>query len=122
MSCLGAFVSILLVVYFGTVIGLYSLCVDDPRLHKAKKYVLYIPWLTLLCILFAFWDGIHLRKNALVKILRSPHKAIIMLSFFAEVVAAEKEKSPKKPPERKAVFDGVVDIFSRNATAYCKFF
>ena len=48
MKYLIAPIGILLAIYLGNVLGIYSLCVDSPRLYKEKKYVFLIP-LFLVC-------------------------------------------------------------------------
>lgn len=126
MSCIGILLAIAVVIYLGTVIGLYSLCVENPRLYKAKKYVLYVPSFTLLCVLYGLLCGDQHYRRTVVKFLKIPHKSIIMLGFFAEVVATEKERRPRKALKKKAIFSGVVDLFKgiphRNISIYYNYF
>lgn len=95
--------------YIGTVIGIYCLCVETPQLYKAKKYVVYIPGFTVLWIVYGFFIGNKETRKIIIRFLCTPHKCILMLGFFAEVIAAEKIKQPKKRPQKKVVFSGVVN-------------
>ena len=38
MNWTAVVIGIIISIYLGTVVGLYSLCVENPKLHKAKKY------------------------------------------------------------------------------------
>lgn len=109
-------VAIIVVFYLGTAIGLYSLCVENPTLLKAKKYVLYVPVFTLLCIFYGLFCGNKNYRRTVIRFLKIPHKTILLLYFFAEVVALEKEKTPKKSPKKKEILGGVVNLFPELST------
>ena len=115
-------IGIIISIYLGTVVGLYSLCVENPKLHMAKKYTFYVPGFMILCIIYGIFSSNRDYRQTMIKFLRIPHKSIIMLYSFAEVIAEKKEKQPRKVPQRKAVFDGVANllqnIFQGNQSAY----
>ena len=122
MNWTAVVIGIIISIYLGTVVGLYSLCVENPKLHKAKKYTFYVPGFMILCIIYGIFSSIRDYRQTMIKFLRIPHKSIIMLYSFAEVIAEKKEKQPRKVPQRKAVFDGVANllqnIFQGNQSAY----
>lgn len=76
----------------------------------------------ILCIIYGIFSSNRDYRQTMIKFLRIPHKSIIMLYSFAEVIAEKKEKQPRKVPQRKAVFDGVANllqnIFQGNQSAY----
>ncbi|WP_143382863.1 hypothetical protein [Flavonifractor sp. An92] len=109
MSWIIVILGIIASVYIGTVIGIYSLCVETPQLCKAKKYVVYIPGFTVLCIICGLLSGDREDRQIIRRFLCTPHKCIIVLGFFAGVIAEEKVKQPKKRPQKKVVFDGVAN-------------
>lgn len=111
-----AIIGILVSLYFGTVIGLYSLCEETPEFYKAKKYVAFIPGFTLLFIIFGFLFGDKNDRAVLLHFLRVPYKCIIILAFFAEVVAEEKNKNRKKVPPKTAVFSGTFNLLQNILT------
>ena len=123
MNWTAVVIGIIISIYLGTVVGLYSLCVENPKLHKAKKYTFYVPGFMILCIIYGIFSSNRDYRQTMIKFLRIPHKSIIMLYSFAEVIAEKKEKQPRKVPQRKAVFDGVANllqnIFQGNQSAYC---
>ena len=122
MNWTAVVIGIIISIYRGTVVGLYSLCVENPKLHKAKKYTFYVPGFMILCIIYGIFSSNRDYRQTMIKFLRIPHKSIIMLYSFAEVIAEKKEKQPRKVPQRKAVFDGVANllqnIFQGNQSAY----
>ena len=122
MNWTAVVIGIIISIYLGTVVGLYSLCVENPKLHKAKKYTFYVPGFMILCIIYGIFSSNRDYRQTMIKFLRIPHKSIIMLYSFAEVIAEKKEKQPRKVPQRKAVFDGVanllLNIFQGNQSAY----
>lgn len=122
MNWTAVVIGIIISIYLGTVVGLYSLCVENPKLHKAKKYTFYVPGFMILCIIYGIFSSNRDYRQTMIKFLRIPHKSIIMLYSFAEVIAEKKEKQPRKVPQRKAVFDGVTNllqnIFQGNQSAY----
>ena len=122
MNWTAVVIGIIISIYLGTVVGLYSLCVENPKLHKAKKYTFYVPGFMILCIIYGIFSSNRDYRQTMIKFLRIPHKSIIMLYSFAEVIAEKKEKQPRKVPQRKAVFDGVANllqnIFQGNQSAY----
>ena len=122
MNWTAVVIGIIISIYLGTVVGLYSLCVENPKLHKAKKYTFYVPGFMILCIIYGIFSSNRDYRQTMIKFLRIPHKSIIMLYSFAEVIAEKKEKQPRKFPQRKAVFDGVANllqnIFQGNQSAY----
>ena len=122
MNWTAVVIGIIISIYLGTVVGLYSLCVENPKLHKAKKYTFYAPGFMILCIIYGIFSSNRDYRQTMIKFLRIPHKSIIMLYSFAEVIAEKKEKQPRKVPQRKAVFDGVANllqnIFQGNQSAY----
>ena len=122
MNWTAVVIGIIISIYLGTVVGLYSLCVENPNLHKAKKYTFYVPGFMILCIIYGIFSSNRDYRQTMIKFLRIPHKSIIMLYSFAEVIAEKKEKQPRKVPQRKAVFDGVANllqnIFQGNQSAY----
>ena len=122
MNWTAVVIGIIISIYLGTVVGLYSLCVENPKLHKAKKYTFYVPGFMILCIIYGIFSSDRDYRQTMIKFLRIPHKSIIMLYSFAEVIAEKKEKQPRKVPQRKAVFDGVANllqnIFQGNQSAY----
>lgn len=122
MNWTAVVIGIIISIYLGTVVGLYSLCVENPKLHKAKKYTFYVPGFMILCIIYGIFSSNRDYRQTMIKFLRIPHKSIIMLYSFAEVIAEKKEKQPRKVPQRKAVFDGVANllqnIFQSNQSAY----
>ena len=122
MNWTAVVIGIIISIYLGTVVGLYSLCVEIPKLHKAKKYTFYVPGFMILCIIYGIFSSNRDYRQTMIKFLRIPHKSIIMLYSFAEVIAEKKEKQPRKVPQRKAVFDGVANllqnIFQGNQSAY----
>lgn len=90
MSWIIVIFGIILSIYIGTVIGIYSLCVETPQLCKAKKYVIYIPGFTILCTIYGLFSRNKEDRQIAKKFLRSPYKCIIVLVFFAEMIAEEK--------------------------------
>ena len=122
MNWTAVVIGIIISIYLGTVVGLYSLWVENPKLHKAKKYTFYVPGFMILCIIYGIFSSNRDYRQTMIKFLRIPHKSIIMLYSFAEVIAEKKEKQPRKVPQRKAVFDGVANllqnIFQGNQSAY----
>ena len=122
MNWTAVVIGIIISIYLGTVVGLYSLCVENPKLHKAKKYTFYVPGFMILCIIYGIFSSNRDYRQTMIKFLRIPHKSIIMLYSFAEVISEKKEKQPRKVPQRKAVFDGVANllqnIFQGNQSAY----
>ena len=122
MNWTAVVIGIIISIYLGTVVGLYSLCVENSKLHKAKKYTFYVPGFMILCIIYGIFSSNRDYRQTMIKFLRIPHKSIIMLYSFAEVIAEKKEKQPRKVPQRKAVFDGVANllqnIFQGNQSAY----
>lgn len=122
MNWTAVVIGIIISIYLGTVVGLYSLCVENPKLHKAKKYTFYVPGFMILCIIYGIFSSNRDYRQTMIKFLRIPHKSIIMLYSFAEVIAEKKEKQPRKVLQRKAVFDGVANllqnIFQGNQSAY----
>ena len=122
MNWTAVVIGIIISIYLGTVVGLYSLCVENPKLHKAKKYTFYVPGFMILCIIYGIFSSNRDYRQTMIKFLRIPHKSIIMLYSFAEVIAEKKEKQPRKVPQGKAVFDGVANllqnIFQGNQSAY----
>ena len=122
MNWTAVVIGIIISIYLGTVVGLYSLCVENPKLHKAKKYTFYVQGFMILCIIYGIFSSNRDYRQTMIKFLRIPHKSIIMLYSFAEVIAEKKEKQPRKVPQRKAVFDGVANllqnIFQGNQSAY----
>ena len=122
MNWTAVVIGIIISIYLGTVVGLYSLCVENPKLHKAKKYTFYVPGFMILCIIYGIFSSNRDYRQTMIKFLRIPHKSIIMLYSFAEVIAEKKEKQPRKVPQRKAVFDGVANllqnIFQGNQASY----
>ena len=122
MNWTAVVIGIIISIYLGTVVGLYYLCVENPKLNKAKKYTFYVPGFMILCIIYGIFSSNRDYRQTMIKFLRIPHKSIIMLYSFAEVIAEKKEKQPRKVPQRKAVFDGVANllqnIFQGNQSAY----
>lgn len=122
MNWTAVVIGIIISIYLGTVVGLYSLCVENPKLHKAKKYTFYVPGFMILCIIYGIFSSNRDYRQTMIKFLRIPHKSIIMLYSFAEVIAEKKEKQPRKVPQRKAVFDGVANLLQNicqgNQSAY----
>lgn len=110
MSWIIVIFGIIASIYIGTVIGIYSLCVETPQLCKAKKYAVYIPGFTVLCIIYGFFSGDREARQIISRFLRTPHKCIVVLGFFAEVITKEKVKQPKKRPQKKVVFGGVANL------------
>ena len=110
MNWTAVVIGIIISIYLGTVVGPYSLCVENPKLHKAKKYTFYVPGFMILCIIYGIFSSNRDYRQTMIKFLRIPHKSIIMLYSFAEVIAEKKEKQPRKVPQRKAVFDGVANL------------
>lgn len=117
-----AIIGIIVSGYLGTVGGIYSLCVETPRLYKAKRYVFYIPAFTVIFIVCGIFSNKKDYRTTVIKFLKMPHKCVIVLSFFAEVVAVEKEKRPKKIPPKKIIFNGVASllhtVFQGNKYSY----
>lgn len=107
MSWTAVATGIVFSLYIGNAVGIYSLCVETPRLNKAKKYALYVPAFTVICIVYGILCGNKDRRKTMIKFLRVPHKNIIMLFFFADVIEVEREKRPQKVPKKKVVFDAV---------------
>ena len=114
MNWTAVVIGIIISIYLGTVVVLYSLCVENPKLHKAKKYTFYVPGFMILCIIYGIFSSNRDYRQTMIKFLRIPHKSIIMLYSFAEVIAEKKEKQPRKVPQRKAVFDGVANLLQNN--------
>ena len=50
MNWTAVVIGIIISIYLGTVVGLYSLCVENPKLHKAKKYTFYVPGFMILSV------------------------------------------------------------------------
>ena len=122
MNWTAVVIGIIISIYLGTVVGLYSLCVENPKQNKTKKYTFYVPGFMILCIIYGIFSSNRDYRQTMIKFLRIPPKSIIMLYSFAEVIAEKKEKQPRKVPQRKAVFDGVANllqnIFQGNQSAY----
>lgn len=118
MAIIGIFGSL----YFGTVIGLYSLCEETPKFYKAKKYVVFIPGFTVLFIILGFLFGDKDDRATVLSFLRVPYKCIIMLAFFAEVVAEEKNKNRKKTPPKIAIISGIFNLLQNILTDKTQFY
>ena len=110
MSWNFALIGVLVSVYLGSVVGIYSLCIENPRLHKVKKYSFYVPIFTFFCIFYGIFSTKENRK-IMLKFLFVPHKYLIILHFFAESIAKEKTRCPQRVPKRKVVFNGVISGF-----------
>lgn len=111
MSWIIAIIGIIVAVYIGTVIGVYSLCMEISELYKVRKYAVYVPGFMVLCIIYGFLSGNRESREIIIKFLRTPQKCMIMLAVLAEIVAKEKVKQPKKVLKKKVVFGDVVNQF-----------
>nr|WP_325297936.1 hypothetical protein [uncultured Dysosmobacter sp.] len=122
MNWITAIIGIVISIYLGTVVGVYSVCIETPRLYKAKKYVFYVPFFMIMCIIYGLFSSNRDYRETMIKFLKTPYKCIIILSFFAEVVATERERKPKQTPQKRLVFDGVAnllyDVFQSRKSFY----
>lgn len=117
MIWLAAILACVIVLYLGMMLGLYSICLENPRLHRAKGYVGYVPLFTFLVILYGLFSKEARERKIFRHFLRLPYKSMITLQFFAEVVAKEKEKHPKGAPSKKLVLTNVLHGVRQNQTA-----
>lgn len=122
MNGVAAMIGIFASAYIGTAIGLYSLCLEIPSLHKARKYVLYVPACTMLFVVYGIFSRNRDHRRTMIRFLRTPHKSIIMLGAIAKIIAEEKEKQPRRAPKKRVVFGGVISqfqmIFQGNRSLY----
>lgn len=116
MKLLIAIIGILLSMYLGTVLGIYSLCVESPSLSKAKKHVFFIPFFLIFFILSGLFGHDKERRELVLAFLRIPHKSLIMLGAFACVMEKETEKKSKyhlrKIPPKRIIFGEVLSQLS----------
>lgn len=120
MKYLIAPIGILLAIYLGNVLGIYSLCVDSPRLYKAKKYVFLIPLFLVCYSLYTIFLTDSEQRKSSIRFLMTPHKCTIVTYFFAEVIAIEREKVPKKTPQKIDVINSVFNLFRNNPWLHYK--
>lgn len=110
MSWHMAVIGIVLAIYIGAVLGVYSICDEEPRLQKVKKYSQYIPAFVIICVIYGIVSSEENRK-VILKFLKKPHKLLIMTLVFAEVIESEKEKKSYKAQCKKVIFNRVTSQF-----------
>ena len=67
MNWTAVVIGIIISIYLGTVVGLYSLCVENPKLHKAKKYTFYVPGFMILCIIYGIFSSNRDYRQTMIK-------------------------------------------------------